>query len=567
MKSRTSFFNPTVFKKDLTRFAPTWALYTVGLFMMLAVCTDSSHQYRQAQNLADTLAFMSIVNLGFGLLNGQLLFGDLFSAKHCNALHAMPLRRECWYVTHTVSGLLFALVPNTVFALVAAAILGSGWSVAFWWLLAVTLQYLFFFGLAVLSALCVGNRFAMVLVYGIINFLSVIIYWFYYSIYEPLLYGVLCKDEVFTRFCPVWTMTERSNDLLVINRTTESQMVHTVELGEGWGYYAIYAAIGVALLGLALLLYRRRKLESAGDFMAVRALEPVFLGLYTISMAAYFQGVGDLFDIGRYIFLGLGIIVGFFTGRMLLKRTIRVFQPKAILACLLCGVIFAASMVLTVVDPLGITRYVPEAGDVAGVYITSNQYNFSYSSVHRMEDPELVKKALDFHEVILDEAPVVDPEAASMSICLNYVLENGKTVQRYYPDVPVDGEAYGLAKYFFTRTEYILNGDPDAVLAGLVNVDASIYASAEYGGGYYGSLPADMGRELMQAIITDCNAGKVTQHWAFVDDYDSIGWVEFSWVDENGREYYNNIDLYGSAEHTVDYLENTVRPWLEVNGY
>ena len=37
MKSRTSFFNPTVFKKDLTRFAPTWALYTVGLFMMMAV--------------------------------------------------------------------------------------------------------------------------------------------------------------------------------------------------------------------------------------------------------------------------------------------------------------------------------------------------------------------------------------------------------------------------------------------------------------------------------------------------------------------------------------------------
>ena len=29
MKLRTSFFNPTVFKKDLTRFAPTWALYTV----------------------------------------------------------------------------------------------------------------------------------------------------------------------------------------------------------------------------------------------------------------------------------------------------------------------------------------------------------------------------------------------------------------------------------------------------------------------------------------------------------------------------------------------------------
>ena len=35
MKSRTSFFNPTVLKKDITRFAPLWGLYTV--FMLLAV--------------------------------------------------------------------------------------------------------------------------------------------------------------------------------------------------------------------------------------------------------------------------------------------------------------------------------------------------------------------------------------------------------------------------------------------------------------------------------------------------------------------------------------------------
>ena len=31
MKSRISFFNATVFKKNLTRFAPAWGLYTVLL--------------------------------------------------------------------------------------------------------------------------------------------------------------------------------------------------------------------------------------------------------------------------------------------------------------------------------------------------------------------------------------------------------------------------------------------------------------------------------------------------------------------------------------------------------
>ena len=117
MKLRTSFFNPTVFKKDLTRFAPTWALYTVGLFMVMAVCMDSAYQYRQAENLVSILGVTAVINMGYAFLNAQLLFGDLFSARHCNALHAMPLRRECWYMTHVIAGLLFSLVPNTIFAL------------------------------------------------------------------------------------------------------------------------------------------------------------------------------------------------------------------------------------------------------------------------------------------------------------------------------------------------------------------------------------------------------------------------------------------------------------------
>ena len=35
MKLKTSFFNTSVLKKDITRFAPLWGLYTV--FMLLVV--------------------------------------------------------------------------------------------------------------------------------------------------------------------------------------------------------------------------------------------------------------------------------------------------------------------------------------------------------------------------------------------------------------------------------------------------------------------------------------------------------------------------------------------------
>ena len=562
MKLRTSFFNPTVFKKDLTRFAPTWALYTVGLFMMLAVCMDATYNYSQAENMAATLGFMAVLNLGYGLLNGQLLFGDLFSARHCNALHAMPLRRECWFITHTVSGFLFSFVPNLAMSLVAALILKGGWVAAAMWLAAVTMQYVFFFGLAVLSAMCVGNRFAMVLLYGIISFLSLIIYWFYYSIYEPLLYGVFCNHESFTLFCPVWELAGNGYKLVGITADKRVLTYRDFALGEGWGYLSICAVIGVGLLALALLLYRRRKLESAGDFMAVRPLEPVFLGLYTMSMATFFQMFAELFEQSEYIFLGLGMIIGFFTGLMLIRRTIRVFQPKAVLAFLLVCAVFAGSMILTAVDVVGVTRRVPKAQQVACVYITPSPYNFSGSSVHRMEDSENIEKAVALHRAILDGKTTAVPLEDDTSVCISYVLKNGKTIRRYYTGVDINSEAGQLVKYFYNRTEYILNGKPEDVLKGLKNV-----CFIDYMYDHNANLPAHIGQGLMEAVIADCEAGVMNQHWVYRAENTSVGWMEFEWINANGQSVYGSVEITEDAVNTIAYLDETVIPWMAENSY
>ena len=42
MKSRTLFFDKTVLKKNITRFAPVWALYTVLLMMFLGIMAEGS---------------------------------------------------------------------------------------------------------------------------------------------------------------------------------------------------------------------------------------------------------------------------------------------------------------------------------------------------------------------------------------------------------------------------------------------------------------------------------------------------------------------------------------------
>ena len=111
MKSRTSFFDATVFKKNFTRFAPAWILYTLGLLMCLMLLT-SGPNYFFPDNLSESLMLMPIAGAVFALLCALLLFGDLFNSRMCYALHAMPQRRETYFITHWVTGLTFNAIAT-----------------------------------------------------------------------------------------------------------------------------------------------------------------------------------------------------------------------------------------------------------------------------------------------------------------------------------------------------------------------------------------------------------------------------------------------------------------------
>ena len=132
MKLRTSFFNATVLKKDITRFAPAWGLYLTGMLLSMLTFFPNS-EYHLSRDLSLTINLLSVINLGYALVCGALVFGDLFNSRLCNALHAMPLRRESWFFTHLVSGLLFSIVPNLIVGLLLMPQLNHYWFVSFIW--------------------------------------------------------------------------------------------------------------------------------------------------------------------------------------------------------------------------------------------------------------------------------------------------------------------------------------------------------------------------------------------------------------------------------------------------
>ena len=557
MKLRTLFCNRTALKKDITRFAPAWALYSVMLLLTLFIMASEGSDYSRTEVLVSHTGFMVVLNLIYGYINGQILFGDLFNTRHCNALHAMPLRRECWYMTHVIAGMLFSLVPNTIFALAVLPLLGTGAMMALYWLVAVTLQYLFFFGLAVCSALCVGNRFAMALVYTITNFLSMIIYVLYYNLYQPLLEGVEVSEEVAYRFCPVVQMMTEDNILMeVIHNGSEAAAMRKVEqivMGDGWGYLAICAVIGVALLGLALALYRRRKLESAGDFMALKALEPVFLVLYTMALVVFFYMFGILFEMD-YLFMGVGVLVGYFTGRMLLMRTTRVFQPKAFLWLAVFVAVLVGSLLVTAADPLGLTKRVPARAEVEQVKV-STSYNPKYGNEPFLTETEDIELARRMHRMILDgqgETKYDDMSYITMSFL--YELENGTSLIRSYP-VAIHSPVGVLFEEFGSRPEFVLGSDDvDTFMDGMYSVHLSLNNS-DVGGDMAISGNEDLVCGLAEALMADCEAGTMNQEWAYQNDAESVGWLEFNYRTQDGVYRYVSVRIDTDDANTVAYLK------------
>jgi ABC-2 type transport system permease protein len=590
MKSRTSSFNLTVIQKDLTRFAPGWAAYLIVLLLTLMAMVEDGDVYYRLRNMNDAVILTGWANLIYGAVVAQLLFGDLYNSRLCNALHAMPVTRDSWFMNHTVSALAFSLLPNALVALLAIPVLnlGVGTHTIFWWLLASQLQYLFFFGTAALCVMITGNRIGQIAAYLVIQFAGLLTAWMASSLYEPLLYGILFDMDAFYPYCPVAQIT-RNDELFIIDATVlrnefgdwMGHDVHSVTLGAGWGYLALVAGLGIAALAGALALYRKRKLECAGDFVAFPVLEPVALVLATVFAGGFFHMLNEMFGLNiSYAMLVAGAVVGFFGCRMLLMRTTRVFQKKAFLGCGAIMGVVALTLLLTWLDPAGVTRYVPEADEVESVTV-SRSTNLDYRDDFPFEATEIadIEALLEVHADCLDgsayEVSELHPDSYhTLDLRLEYKLKNGKIVNRFYSVYPLS-EAGQVLKGYFTRPECVLGFSAEQA-AQMADYIYSFYTNGS--DKYHEDLDELDLEGLLEAIVADCEAGNMAQFTGYhypngvtiqeAKNYDDvIAHIEIGWDHEKletalqgkttayGIISYSSIRVFRSCENTLRWLE------------
>lgn len=443
MKSKISFCNATVLKKDITRYLPLWLIYLI-FNLLVSVIVGSQNAMETATALGAWLSYgMPIVSGIYALAVALMLFGDLTNSRLCNALHAMPLRRETWFCTHFIAGLLMAVVPNFVFVLSMLSSLSQLWYVGLVFLVAATAQYLFFFALSVFCIMVTGNRFGAALVYVLVNFLSVMLLWCVYSLIMPFLEGVYLNTAPFLAFSPMVNLVGADYYTITFEHQSNSSSIYTgyiFAFADGWSYLLVLLLVSLLLIAGALLLYRRRKLEVAGDFAAVKPVHWFVSTFGSLLWGMIFSLFAFNDETALYIMLFLGIIISFLLLEMLLQRKIRIFSKRTFLRLGILVLVLGLILGCAAIDIFNIAGYVPPANLVESVVVAKGK--LSQVQLDRIDqntaskflqyivitDTETIEQVLDAHQDAIEE----NCQNNCAYVTIHYRLKTGQTVTRNY---------------------------------------------------------------------------------------------------------------------------------------
>lgn len=473
MKSRMSCCNMAVLKRTLFRGLPLWGAYLLCWLVAMPVVILSNGNYEEMVYLKDYVLEAAagschIVNFLYGLAVAFVVSSYLYKSRSANFFGALPLRRETMFFTQYAGGLLFAVIPNLVVAILTF-FAGLYWGGNMLlecaiWFAAQFLGFLFYYSFAMFVAMIVGNMIALPLVYGVLNFTAVVVEAIVRELLDIFVHGAWFRSDYFFDWAsPLYYILASNEGPRVRNNYIED--VFTSSTFYNWDLLLIYAAVGVALAMVAFFIHKYRRMESAGDVIAVRHLKPVFLYGFTAGCGlciGYFlsalilQGVGKDNFVPVLICMLVGAFIGYFVGQMLLHRSVRVFRSRYFANYGVVALIVLAIMLCVRFDLFGYSSYVPEADEVYGVDI-----GYTYDRDEISTDPALIQKTITTHEAMMAEDETEGPWGWRTAY-ITYHMKDGRVVRRSY-DLPVS-EALSQDEGSAIRMYEALHNDPDYIV-------------------------------------------------------------------------------------------------------
>ena len=453
------------------------------------------------------------------------------------------------------------------------------------WLLGQSAMCLFFYSFAVFCGMFTGNILALPIFYGILNFLVFYLTETIAGFVSEFLYGM--SLSAWTNHSFVHWATPMLQMSVALRR--ESDAVYM----DRPGILAIYALAGIVLTVLALMVYKRRHIESAGDVVAVRLVRPVFqygvaisTGLLGTILLFVFWGLSAPDHFTLIVSVVLWSAAGYFAATMLLDKTFRVFH-KWKGAAVLSAVLVLFSLALEF-DAFGFIHRVPKVEDVQDMSYFSI-YGFYYSGTGNTiyvdedtglgTDPARQEKMIALHQAITDLPKDLRDASGdnSVGVELRYKLANGNELTRRYYGVPVwykDRDVPGTVAYCIEQLcqdrellwhSYGLDQQPEentlwAEVDGVRNASTNQYTTT-------GSLGNAVSTRLWTAVQKDFDEGTIGVQYLFAEEgwqdmYDAI--LRFYWADPAsypdrpatyGPSVMVSISLTPQARHTLAVLE------------
>ena len=610
MRSATSYFNFTLFRKNLSRFWPIWGLYGLIWLVLLPIglLTDGDYLTLARARLIplqylDGMSTALFLAAGFGILCAMAVFSYLYSSRSVGLLHALPMRREGLFLTNYLSGLAFLVLPNlAVFflsLLVEAAFGVLVFSSLFVWLVTACFYCLFFYSFAVFCAMFTGHILALPAFYGILNFLVMGLCFLVNDMAQRFLFGFTGAAWMETLGLYLTPVAYLASGVRVSYYDGPAPSYDQVAFLSGLGRVFLVGLIGLVLAALALAVYRRRQLETAGDVVSVAWVRPVFR--YGVAFCCAIA-LGNLFDSifdrllpdGAWTLLFWMLLwgaFGCFVAVMLLRKTFWVFKSSwkgccVFLACL------AAAMCLMELDGFGFESRVPDPARVQTAYVVNVRTCPSDDAGWvrlTADDPETIALVTQLHrQIVSEKARLEDDQNMYVSgyttdadgvdvqtedwkdVRLSYVMTDGDVMYRDYT-VPVTGEELAEEGSISALLQALFNAPgfaEEAYFGSLAEGDRLV--AAEVSGVFSGdqtlsenlTLPSQALDDLEAAVRADLAAGDLGRRWLLEDGeyldgcYDAYLYLTYRLADREGS---NSMEV-------TDAPAGTAVPYTEASG-
>lgn len=499
MRFVTSFFNPTLYRKHLQRYWPiaaVWgAIWMLGIPVSLwneAKYTNYNGLVQMVEEWVNAIPAVASAAAVFAIVTAVAVMFHLFKASATNFVGALPMTRECVFLTAFGAGFTLLAAPLLIVTLITLGVeaalgvlSGSIWV----WLGGSVLAIFFWLCFSMLCCVITGNGVAGAAFYAIFNWVIVVMTLLVQTVLQAFLFG-------FAKFGDgVWEVVQW---LTPFSRLS-SNMFGTPQNVDYWYILWVYAGVGFLMLLAALGLHHIRKSERATDLIAFKPLRFIFklcvavcgglsLGMLLTSIIFSGQDMPEGMTLG--ICCAVAAAVSYYIAEMLLRKTLKVFVK-----CWKGAVISALGFVLVIaavdMDWMGFTTRIPQPETVKTATAVFNGSVSRVASGGLTYTGEEVEEIIALHQYLVDHQDELDDGGSYAKVELIYDL-GLTTLRREY--------SYWMDDGLKAVTE-------DAVVAGTPIFDTTLgtpvelYVDWETSEDYYSAECSEAERTALWAAI------------------------------------------------------------------